>query len=120
MPVTGLGTSRAAALKLAVWRQDIVAVPGRSPSSHDPAPTRVATQYSSNETVGKELGLAWDVRATLSDSLGLEWALRSATGDALVIVWDVEGRPDPTRFVLSTLEPASRTREAAPRGGGGA
>jgi hypothetical protein len=36
MPVAGLGTSRAAVLKLAVWRQDIVAVPGRSPSSHDP------------------------------------------------------------------------------------
>src|SRR4029450_7867664 len=50
MPVTGLGTSRAAALKLAVWRQDIVAVPGRSPSSHDPAPARAATEYSSNET----------------------------------------------------------------------
>ena len=36
-------------LKLAVWRQDIVAVPGRSPSSHDPAPARAATEYSSNE-----------------------------------------------------------------------
>jgi hypothetical protein len=42
MPVAGLGASRAAGLKLAVWRQSTVAVPGHSPSSHDPTPLRAA------------------------------------------------------------------------------
>jgi hypothetical protein len=48
-PVPGLGASRAAGLNLAVWRQSTVAVPGRSPSSHDPTPHGSWPRYSSNE-----------------------------------------------------------------------
>jgi hypothetical protein len=48
-PVAGLGASKAAGLKLAVWRQSTVAVPGRSPSSHNPTPRGSWPGYSSNE-----------------------------------------------------------------------
>src|SRR5512132_312681 len=77
MPVAGLGASRAAGLKLAVWRQSSVAVPERSPSSHDPAPPGPRPGYSSNEAA---FDLTW--RLALGGAAGDVGACFGVAGHA--------------------------------------